>query len=332
MVVTQADYAPAVDALLGLPPELTLEAARQQRNQSWEGCQHIPGWVDTATVDLDCFYTQPAVAATCLSQLIAVMRGDNAPVDRYHFVDPGAGQGAFYQLLPAKRRTGLDVYPQYPGIIESEYLTWSPSGAVQPYAVIGNPPFGYRAWLALAFLNHSATFADYVGFVLPMSFQSDGKGSPKYRVHGAQLVHSEQLPPDAFVDLAGDPVKLNTLWQIWRRGSNVTRPAQACDQWLDLFTVDTREERRCGHKRLTEADWFLQRTFFGAPPTLVRDFADVRYGCGYGIVLKQAEAELTAALRQTDWRRYSNLAVHNCRHISMYHIRQALIDQGYADE
>jgi len=27
-------------------------------------------------------------------------------------------------------------------------------------AVVGNPPFGYRAWLALAFVNRAALFAD----------------------------------------------------------------------------------------------------------------------------------------------------------------------------
>jgi len=26
--------------------------------------------------------------------------------------------------------------------------------------VVGNPPFGHRAWLALAFVNHAAMFAE----------------------------------------------------------------------------------------------------------------------------------------------------------------------------
>ena len=70
------------------------------------------------------------------------------------------------------------------------------------YAVLGNPPFGYRAWLALAFINHSAIFADYIGFILPMAFQSDGKGSPKFRVKGAELILSTRLPSNAFVDMS----------------------------------------------------------------------------------------------------------------------------------
>ena len=46
------------------------------------------------------------------------------------------------------------------------------------HVVIGNAPCGYRAWLALAFINHAAAFADWVGTILPMSIQSDGKGNP----------------------------------------------------------------------------------------------------------------------------------------------------------
>ena len=84
---------------------------------------------------------------------------------------------------------------------------------------------------------------------------------------------------------------------------------------------------------MREADWFLQRTFYGtASPRLVRDFMDVRYVCGYGLVLKQDKQELTDLLNATDWTQYSNLAAHNCRHISMYHIRDAVIDAGFVDD
>ncbi len=137
------------------------------------------------------------------------------------------------------------------------------------YAVVGNPPFGYRAWLALAFMNHAASFADYVGMILPMAFQSDGKGSPKLRVKGLKLVHTRDLPSDSFVDAGGQTVKVNALWQVWQRGVNNARAAPTCKQWLDVFTVDNRKERRCGQARMAHADYFLQRTFYREPPTLV---------------------------------------------------------------
>src|SRR3990172_1757389 len=91
--------------------------------------------------------------------------------------------GAFYNLLPKNRRIGIDVENFNDGYMQKDYLTWGPNFTDdRPCMAIGNPPFGYRGWLALAFLNKSAEFCDYVGFILPMSFQSDGKGSPKNRV------------------------------------------------------------------------------------------------------------------------------------------------------
>ncbi|MDE0090767.1 MAG: hypothetical protein OXP12_05380 [Thaumarchaeota archaeon] len=211
-------------------------------------------------------------------------------------------------------------------------MSWSPKNKYGHYITVGNPPFGYRAWQALAFVNHAATFSDYIGMILPMAFQSEGKGSPKHRVRGAQLLHSKPLPPDSFVDEYGRAIKVNALWQVWRRGINHRQAEEnTCDTWIDLFTVDVRKERLCGQERLGEADWFLQRTYFGQPPSLVRDFSKVRYGCGYGIVIKRRKRDITRVLNNTDWRKYSNLAMHNCRHISMCHIRQAIIDNGFVD-
>ena len=305
--------------------------AKHLRNRSWLNCPLIPSWVNFNSVDLDRFFTRPEIAAQCSESLFNSMREDNANLRFYTFVDPGAGTGVFYDLLPFDRRIGIDVLPTRGDIQEQDFLSWTPPPDGKPYAVLGNPPFGYRAWLSLAFVNHSATFADYIGVIVPMAFQSDGKGSPKLRVKGAELILSEPLPVNSFVDANGQSVKLNALWQIWRRGVNNQPVPQTCNQWIDIFTVDSRIERLCGQKRLSEADWFLQRTYFGDPPTLVRNFSEVRYRCGYGIVLRNAPDHITRVLRETDWRKYSNLAVHNCRHISMYHIRQAVIDAGFVD-
>ena len=307
-----------------------VDTAIRQRNQAWSECSMIPSWVDPVTVGLDCFYTQPEIALQCVESLYDAMRLDHADPSRYEFVDPGAGMGAFYDLLPEGRRAGIDILPTRAEFIGQDFLTWQAEPNTR-YAVVGNPPFGYRAWLSLVFMNHAAEFADYIGCILPMAFQSDGKGSPKHRVIGAELVHSEPLPPRSFTDANGRTVMLNALWQIWRRGVNNYPPSKTCDAWADLFTVDWRKERLCGQTRLHEATWFLQRTYFERQPQLVDDFKKVRYSCGYGIVLKQEADAITELLRSVDWDRYSNLAVHNCRHISMYHIRQALIDGGYVD-
>ena len=320
---------------LKFPPRsiapLVLAKAKERRNKSWLNNPLIPSWVDTRKVELDRFFTRPDVAASCYVSLLETMAEDHASVENYKFIEPAAGTGAFYDLLPGDRAIGIDIVPGRVEFEQRDFLEWKPPANGHRYVVVGNPPFGYRAWLALAFVNHAATFADYIGFILPMAFQSDGKGSPKHRVTGAELVESRALPPDAFVNEAEQSAKVNALWQVWRRGVNNRPPVVTCNQWVDLFTVDMRKERLCGQERLHEADWFLQRTFYGVPPTLVRSFSEVRYVCGYGIVIKKMKSEVTRCLQDTDWRRYSNLAAHNCNHISMYHIRNALTDAGFVD-
>lgn len=177
-------------------------------------------------------------------------------------------------------------------------------------------------------MNHAAKYADYIGFILPMSFQSEGKGSPKHRVQGANLEKMMYLNNDIFYSPNGKTVKVNSLWQIWKKGENKIETYANCDEYIELFTVDNRKERLCGQKKMQIADFFLQRTFYNEQPSLVKDFAQVKYVCGYGMIIKKDLERVVRILKSVDWTKYSNLATHNCRHISMYHIKKALADNG----
>ena len=301
------------------------------RNKSWVNSPYIPTWVNVGKVGLDQFFTKPEVAKNCWESFRSYIEKHD-DVSKIRFIEPSAGMCAFYDLLPKKKRIGVDIVKFRPEYVHGDFLSWKPRKNGSKYACIGNPPFGYRAWLALAFINHAAMFSDYVGFIMPMAFQSIGKGNPKDRVNGLHLVHSATLPPDSFVGIDGKTVQVNALWQIWAKTTtNVIVKPQSCDQYIDLFTVDMRKERLCGQKRLHEAAFFLQRTFYGEPPVLVKSFDEVRYVCGYGIVIKKERDKVLDILNTTDWKIYSNLAAHNCRHISMCHIRKALTDGGLVD-
>ena len=255
------------------------------------------------------------------------LKKDGARLSRYKIIEPGAGMGSFYNLLPKSQRIGIDLEKYQPDYIQHDFLTWVPRLGDKPCIAIGNPPFGYRGWLALAFLNRAADYCEYVGFIVPMSFQSDGKGSPKHRVVGMKLVHSERLPDDLFMSPNGETIRVNTLWQIWKKGESAGVPdLSAANEYIDLFTVDQRKERLCGAEKMKTCNVFLQRTYFEHPPTIVNDFSKVKYVCGYGIIIKKDKRRVLEILKRIDWSRYCNLATHNCHHISMYHIRQALLD------
>ena len=305
---------------------------QQFRNLFWAYNSQIPAWVDIEEVGLDQFFTQENIAKYCYNSLIDTMRSAHVDVNSYHFIEPSAGQGAFYSILPNNRRIGIDVEQFNPDYIKADFLSWMPKQNDKKYVCIGNPPFGYRAWLALAFMNHAAQFSDFVGFIVPMAFQSRGKSNVQDRVKNLYLVHSSTLPSNCFIDRQGQTLKVNALWQIWSRFKPKSKISEkTCNEYLDLFTVDLRKERKCGHARLHQADYFIQRTFYADPPKLVKSFDQVKYVCGYGIVLKKNKEKIIEILSNTDWRIYSNLASHNCRHISMCHIRAALTENGITD-
>lgn len=303
------------------------------RDKAWSQSDRIPEWVRGREVSLDQYYTLPEVAEYCWKSFQEHLKKDGATIDNYRIVEPSAGTGAFYNLLPQKNRIGIDVEKFNDEYIQQDFLTWEPNHTDdRPCVAIGNPPFGYRGWLALEFLNKAAEFCDYVGFILPMSFQSDGKGSPKNRVNGMRLIHSEDLSGDLFESPDRRKIKVNTLWQVWKKGEAPPLPdLSGADEYIDLFTVDFRKERLCGMKKINDCNTFLQRTYFNMPPTIVDDFSKVKYVCGYGIIIKKNRRRVLSILKKIDWNQYSNLATHNCRHISMYHIKKALLDYLYTN-
>lgn len=303
--------------------------AIQLRDTAWINSDLIPDWVRGREVSLDQHNTPSSVSKYCWDSFQKVLKKDKKKIEEYQIIEPSAGTGSFYDLLPANNRIGIDIgkFTGYDEYIQADFLTWNPINKEQKYIAIGNPPFGYRGWLALSFLNHAAEFCEYVGFILPMSFQSEGKGSPKYRVPGMKLVHHEILPDGLFIQDTGDKTSVNTLWQIWKKGESMKAPDYSlCDEYLELFTVDQRKERLCGAEKMKDCKIFLQRTFYTEPPTLVNDFSKVKYCCGYGFIIKKDKKIIKELLKNADWVKYSNLATHNCRHISMFHIKQYLLD------
>lgn len=153
------------------------------------------GWVTLDSMDLDRFHTRPEITRDCLRSLLDAMRADGADPDDYQVVEPPAGTGAFYDSLPAGRRTGIEIVP---GRAETEccdFLTWTPPANRLPNAVVGNPPFSGCAWLAPNFINQAATFADWIGIILPMAFKSYGKGSPNFQVWARVPFIRRSCPP-----------------------------------------------------------------------------------------------------------------------------------------
>ncbi len=163
---------------------------------------------------LDQFYTRPEVADRCTAFAMDWVRKQGWP--RVAWMEPSAGTGAFFERLP-EPRCGMDVDPRCAGVLTGDYLTWDPSGWMHRnhhHMVIGNPPFGRNASMALKFFNRSADWADAIAFIVPRTFE---KESLQRRLHrGWHLSASLDIPPDSFVH-DDRPRRVPVVFQIWER-------------------------------------------------------------------------------------------------------------------
>ena len=169
---------------------------------------------------LDQFYTKPEVAGICWQHFTDTLSSLNRSLSDLFFIEPAAGTGAFYELLPSRRRLGIDLAPKRDDVKSQDFfkVTGSPS-TPSDTAIIGNPPFGKRGKLAIAFFNHAAYLADLVAFIVPVNFR-------KFTVHkqlnpNMRFISKLPLPRDAFHLDTGKSYAVNTEFQIWTRLASI---------------------------------------------------------------------------------------------------------------
>jgi hypothetical protein len=128
------------------------------------------------------------------------------------FVEPSAGRGAFSRLFPGGS-VAYDIDPQGPGIIKADFLS-TPLPEAGGVAVVGNPPFGKNASLAVKFFNHAATKAEVIAMIVPLTFQ---KVSLQNRLNlNFHCVAEKAVPQNAFI-ICGHTRHITTVFQIWVR-------------------------------------------------------------------------------------------------------------------
>ena len=165
---------------------------------------------------LDQFYTKEAVAESCWNHLIDTIESLNKNIDDLFFLEPSVGKGAFYKLMPKERRFGMDLDPKYDGVERRDFLKTVGIGTESHNTVVvGNPPFGKRGNLAVAFFNHSARFAETIAFILPVTFR-------KFTIHKKldsrmKFISKLELPKESFEFDNGKTYSVNTEFQIWTR-------------------------------------------------------------------------------------------------------------------
>lgn len=272
----------------------------------------------------DQFFTPQDVAYKCYETFLREIGN----VDEYTFVEPSAGDGSFLSVLP-KETIAMDIEPRKDNILKQDYLTWLPTDRTKRYVVFGNPPFGLRGHLALKFINHSYEFADYVCFILPQLFSSDGKGCAMKRVKGYNLIYSELLTAK-FYNPERSEIRINCVFQIWSKHTS-NEKFKIRDNNNDKMIVyslsdggsvaSTRNKDMIGR-----CDVYIPSTCFGKDNMKVYDsFNDLPGKKGYGIVFK--DKELIVKAREIDWSCVSFQSTN-----SAYNLRTSIICNQFLED
>ena len=220
------------------------------------GFKYVNGNTMKANLDnlLDQYFTKDFIAKNLYKKAQNLISKYEKNINEFHWIEPSAGDGVFFKLLPKNKRLGIDINPLNNEIIKQDYLKYDlPKN--KKNIVIGNPPFGHRGVMALNFINHSQN-ADYVCFILPMFFDSKGKGSVKYRVKGFNLIHTEMLPKNSFYTPKNNKdVDIKCIFQIWSKNHKINtdnfswyknKNNEPFREYIKVFTVSLAKNRECG--------------------------------------------------------------------------------------
>ncbi|TSC95220.1 MAG: putative methyltransferase [Parcubacteria group bacterium Licking1014_1] len=283
----------------------------------------------------DQYYTKSEIAQKCFLKFKEVSLNLNIDLDNYHFIEPSAGNGRFYELLPENKKTGIDIDPKAEGIIKHDYLKWFPNKDGK-YIVIGNPPFGLRGHLALQFINHSYKFADLVAFILPQLFNSDGKGSTRKRVVGYKLAYAETLPPDSFEYPNGEEIEIHTIFQIWTKINTdkiSLSERKTCSHFITVYSLSDggKPSNTRNKKMIGKCDVYLPSTTYSGMKAY-DSFYDLPHRRGYGVVINRNKTEIKKILKNNDWNKTAFSSSNSAVNLRTSLIEGVVINRGYVDK
>jgi hypothetical protein len=88
---------------------------------------------------LDQYFTKKETAKYLYKKTCDIISKYESSLKEFKWVEPSAGDGVFFNLLPKKNRIGIDINPMNDEIIQTDYLKFN---LPEKTIVIGNPPFG----------------------------------------------------------------------------------------------------------------------------------------------------------------------------------------------
>lgn len=288
---------------------------------------------------MDQFYTKKDVAQKLTNNAFNFIK-NNFDVDLtdYFYIEPSAGNGSFLDAINSPNKIGMDISPKGSNIIKKDFFDFYPKTSKN--IVIGNPPFGLRGRLALKFINHAANFADFIAFILPPLFNSDGKGSPMLRVFpDLHLVYNVKIDNSSYFLPNNTNIDIHSNFQIWTRLTPKTniKPLNIikkdCHQgYIKVYAMSngpTSGSKR-NVKMIGNVDFYLPSTSFN-DVELFRDFYQLPHYRGYGIKVLKNKDEVYKVIESIDWAKESFKSTNGANNLRTSIIIDA-IERGVKNE
>ena len=159
---------------------------------------------------------------------------------------------------------------------------------------------------------------------MPQLFESDGKGVPRKRVKGYNLIHSIKLDSN-FYEPCGNSIKINTIFQIWSKTHNnklydiidYTNEKMKIYSMSDGGTISsTRNKNMIG-----KCDIYIPSTCFGKENMKCYiNFEDLPGKKGYGIVFINDKSFMINKMLNIEWDKIAFLSTN-----SAYNLRSSQI-------
>ena len=192
---------------------------------------------------LDQFYTNPKVAKTLYKMTKEWLKKEN--IKPTQWIEPSAGDGAFWKLLPKSKRLGWDLEPKTAGVMRGDFLISATSlkhgvdsdietGKNEYWVAIGNPPFGKNSAKAVAFFNACALSCQTIAMIFPQTFK---KSSVQRRLHPQFHLASEMVLGEQSFIFKNEPYNVPCVFQIWRKQDNKRPTTNATAEHIDFKFV-----------------------------------------------------------------------------------------------
>lgn len=275
----------------------------------------------------DQFFTSKDIAKHCVETMISTLEELNINLEEYTFIEPSAGSGNFLPYIPFDNVIAMDIEPLNDNIIEQDFLDWKPETG-KKYIVIGNPPFGLRGQKALQFINKGFEFADFVCFILPPLFNSDGKGSPKKRIN-QNLIFSENITSNLYSYPNGETVNINTIFQIWTKlnlGQNLNETYVPVGYKIYSLSDGGTPSSTRNKDKLYICDYYLPSTVYGEDRMkLYDDFESLPQRRGYGIIVE--DKSINEIIEKIKWSEVAFYSTNNAINLRTSLITKAIEEQ-----